>query len=75
MGEGLTPENPILSMFFCSSLLFSDMILCKVPQERNTEDLTVKNIFYTASKTCPFTADATYFNASYQELFETNVTK
>lgn len=44
--EVFISENPILCMFFFSSLLFSGyMILYKEPQETNTEGLTGQNFF------------------------------
>lgn len=45
--EVFISENPILCMFFCSSLLFSgDMILYKEPQETNTEGLTAQKVWF-----------------------------
>lgn len=45
--EVFISENPILCMFFSSSLLFKgDMILYKEPQETNTEGLTGQKLFF-----------------------------
>lgn len=51
-------DNPILCVFFWSSLFFDgDTIVYKEAQERNTKGLSgQKHFFKTASKTFPFTA-------------------
>lgn len=65
--EVLVSENPILCMFFCSSLFFSgNMILYKEPQERNTEGLTgQKHLLKNTFKTFPFTAILKLATRSY----------
>lgn len=55
--EVFIPENPILCMFFCGTLLYSgDMILYREPREMNTEGLTGQKLFLNSLKTFPFTA-------------------
>lgn len=64
--EVFIPENPILCMFFSSTLLLSgDMILYKEPQDMNTESLTGQKHFYNSLKTFSFTATLLLANRSY----------